>query len=256
MQTLIISKTQEYAEQFLYNHYMCETQLIFNIVRIWQYRKPSMFTDHVTNKIKRKISQTNWKSDINKQVTHHARRVGFIGQLHLAERDRLLHPVCSEIRRLGVNVNAVGDWWFRFAPRNPLTVHVFPSVIVDLYKGQLYFTDRSFQGQNYQKLVQYAKCIKVTSRILIVCYYIGLQTRYEMDIILRKCDWKFFLDRQYFTKSFIRKTLDPYIDNTFKKNKYINYIKLNIKNIIWKITVVLNCWIFNDDFHKQHNLQD
>lgn len=61
---------------------------------------------------------------------HLAASVEFVGQFDFVEGHRSLHPVGTEVGRVGVDVDAAVTVRLRFARRDPLAVHVLPAVPV------------------------------------------------------------------------------------------------------------------------------
>ncbi len=61
---------------------------------------------------------------------HLTASVKFVGQFDFVEEHRGLHPVRTEVGRVGVDVDAAVTVRLRFARRDPLAVHVLPAVPV------------------------------------------------------------------------------------------------------------------------------
>lgn len=62
--------------------------------------------------------------------------VQFIGEFDFTKGDRSFHPVRSEVWRVRVNVHAAGSLRLRLSTGHPLSVHIFPPVVVRRYKVQ------------------------------------------------------------------------------------------------------------------------
>lgn len=74
--------------------------------------------------------------EIKRKFPYLAPAIEFVGQFDLAEGHGLLHPVCPEVWRVGVDVDTVGCGWFSLAPCHPVTIDVFPAVSVYLDEVQ------------------------------------------------------------------------------------------------------------------------
>ena len=61
-----------------------------------------------------------------------ASSVEFVGEFDFGEGDGFLHPVGAEVGRIRMNVDAIGRRRLRFATRHPITVHVLPSMAINL----------------------------------------------------------------------------------------------------------------------------
>lgn len=59
---------------------------------------------------------------------HLATSVEFVGEFDFAEWHRSLHPVCTEVGRVRVDVDTAVAVRLRFARRDPLAVHILPPV--------------------------------------------------------------------------------------------------------------------------------
>ena len=62
--------------------------------------------------------------------------IHFVRQFDLGKGHGLFHPVRPEVGRVRVDVDAVWNSGFRFAPGDPVPVDVFPSVAVHLDEVQ------------------------------------------------------------------------------------------------------------------------
>lgn len=66
----------------------------------------------------------------NVELRHLSTSVEFVGQFDFTEGHRSLHPVGTEVRRVGVDVHTAVTVGFRFASRHPLSIHILPAVTI------------------------------------------------------------------------------------------------------------------------------